>query len=65
MIICVFYNRWDDMAEYDLPTMIDAVLTITGQKSLYYVGHSQGTEIMFVRLATDPHFAKKVQVDNF
>ena len=48
------------MAEFDLPTMINGVLKATGQSSLYYVGHSQGTTMMFSRLSTEPTFARKV-----
>uniref|UniRef100_A0A915DQI0 Partial AB-hydrolase lipase domain-containing protein n=1 Tax=Ditylenchus dipsaci TaxID=166011 RepID=A0A915DQI0_9BILA len=51
---------WDEMAEYDLPAMVSTALEITKQKSLYYIGHSQGTEIMFARLASDPKFSKKI-----
>jgi lysosomal acid lipase/cholesteryl ester hydrolase len=52
---------WDEMAARDLPALVDQALAISGQSSLYYMGHSQGTEIMFARLAQgDQRFAKKV-----
>ena len=34
---------WDEMAQYDLPTMIEHTLQVTGHKDLYYIGHSMGT----------------------
>ena len=35
------YNRFDQHALIDLPTMLTGVMEVTGQSHLYYVGHSQ------------------------
>ena len=48
------------MAEFDIPATVDFILNKTGQEQLYYVGHSEGTLIMFAQLSENPNFAKKV-----
>ena len=40
---------WSDMAEYDLPSMINYALNYTGEPDLFYIGHSQGTLIGFTQ----------------
>ncbi|EGV91922.1 Gastric triacylglycerol lipase [Cricetulus griseus] len=41
---------YDEMIKYDLPATINFILKKTGQKQIYYVGHSQGTVIGFDKI---------------
>lgn len=51
---------WDEMAKYDLPTMINYILKVTGRDSLGYAGHSQGTQIAFARFNDNDEVTNKV-----
>ncbi|XP_022086383.1 gastric triacylglycerol lipase-like [Acanthaster planci] len=52
---------WDEMAKYDLPACLNYALNKTGQKELYYIGHSQGTMIAFAEFSRNQELAKKVK----
>ncbi|CAD6192377.1 unnamed protein product [Caenorhabditis auriculariae] len=54
---------WDEMAKYDLEAQINKVLEVTGEESIYYIGHSQGTLTMFAHLSQDQggDFSKKIK----
>ncbi|KAL0616104.1 Lipase member N, partial [Plecturocebus cupreus] len=52
----------DEMAKYDLSATINFIIEKTGQKQLYYVGHSQGTTIAFIAFSTNPELAKRIKV---
>ncbi|XP_075389877.1 lipase member K isoform X2 [Tenrec ecaudatus] len=52
----------DEMANYDLPATVDFITEKTGQKQLFYVGHSQGTTIAFIAFSTNPELAKKIKI---
>ncbi|BHF74486.1 hypothetical protein SprV_0501757200 [Sparganum proliferum] len=51
---------WDDMAHNDLPATIEFVLNQTGKDKLFYVGHSQGTQIAFAKFNSDSVLRSKV-----
>jgi len=52
---------WDEMARYDLPSMIDLALNTSQAEKLYYVGFSLGTTTAFAKFSQDREFAKKIK----
>jgi len=48
-----------EMGVKDLPAMIDYILLKTKKEKLAYVGHSQGTSIVFLAMATNPKYFKE------
>jgi lysosomal acid lipase/cholesteryl ester hydrolase len=52
---------WDEMAKYDIPAQVNAVLSMTNQTQLYYMGHSEGTLVGFAQFSQDKEFAKKIK----
>lgn len=53
---------WHEIGYYDLPAMIDYILEKTGQESLFYVGHSQGTTAFMVMASQRPEYGRKVKM---
>nr|CAD7429300.1 unnamed protein product [Timema monikensis] len=52
-----FWNfSWDEMGLYDLPAALELSLEVTGQKQLYYIGHSMGTTMFFVLASSRPKY---------
>lgn len=52
---------WDEMAKYELPAMVNFILKKTGQSSLYYAGHSQGSLMAFAELSRNQLLASKIK----
>ena len=50
------------MAKYDVPAMVDHVLASVNASNLVYVGHSQGTMIMFAGLSMNETLQSKVKL---
>nr|XP_022911984.1 lipase 3-like [Onthophagus taurus] len=53
---------WNEIGEYDLPAMIDYVLSYTKQEKLFYIGHSQGTTSFYVMCSEKPAYNNKIRV---
>ena len=49
---------FDDMATYDLPGAFSYISRVTGKK-IHYIGHSQGTMIMFIALSKQINVVKE------
>jgi len=58
----VFYYSWHEMGVYDLPAIIDYILEVSKQHSLYYVAHSMGCTMFFVLTSTLPHYNSKFRI---
>ena len=52
----------DQFAFHDIPDSIEYILSVTGQKSLSYIGFSQGTAQAFATLSIHPALNRKVDV---
>ncbi|CAB3396844.1 unnamed protein product [Caenorhabditis bovis] len=51
-----------DHSHHDLKSQVEYILNVTDQPSLFYIGHSQGTTVMFMRLAeADAQWQKKIR----
>uniref|UniRef100_A0A182XVP9 Lipase 3 n=1 Tax=Anopheles stephensi TaxID=30069 RepID=A0A182XVP9_ANOST len=56
-----FWNfSWHEIGLYDVPALIDHVLSVTGQQRLHYGGFSQGTMVLFVLLSERPEYNAKL-----
>jgi lysosomal acid lipase/cholesteryl ester hydrolase len=57
-----FWNfSYDEMISIDQPETIDYILKLTGRSSVSYIGHSQGTLIMFGVLSSIPKYNSLVK----
>ncbi|XP_018400356.1 PREDICTED: lipase 3-like [Cyphomyrmex costatus] len=45
----------------DLPAMFNYIFNYTGQKDLYFIGHSMGTTSLFSLLSTKPEYNTKIK----
>lgn len=51
---------FDEHAAYDIPAIIQYIQNQTAQQKIDFVGHSQGTAVMFALLSRHPDFAQNI-----
>ncbi|XP_067000018.2 lipase 3 [Anabrus simplex] len=57
-----FWNfSWHENGIYDLPAVIDYILTHNGQSKLFYVGYSMGATMFYVMASEKPEYNEKIR----
>ncbi|NXA62733.1 LICH hydrolase, partial [Mohoua ochrocephala] len=52
---------FDEIGKYDIPAELYFVMNKTGQKDVYYVGHSEGSTAGFIAFSTYPDLSQKIK----
>lgn len=55
---------WHEIGLYDISASIDHILSVTKQKKINYLGHSQGTTALMVLLSNRPEYNDKINEAN-
>merc|ERR1712241_900443 len=55
---------WDEMAKYDIPSMVEKVLEVTGEEEIFYAGHSMGTTAFMAMGHYRPDILDKIRLAN-
>uniref|UniRef100_A0A8C3M9N0 AB hydrolase-1 domain-containing protein n=1 Tax=Geospiza parvula TaxID=87175 RepID=A0A8C3M9N0_GEOPR len=53
---------FNEMGKYDIPAELNFIMNKTGQKDVYYIGHSEGSTSGFIAFYMYPELAKRVKV---
>ena len=61
ILIC----SWDQVGEFDLPAMLKYAMEVTGEESIFYVGHSMGTTTFMVMANKHPELMEHIKLANF
>ncbi|NXK31375.1 LIPM Lipase, partial [Piprites chloris] len=52
---------FDEIGNYDIPAELYFIMNKTGQKDVYYVGHSEGATAGFIAFSTYPELSQKIK----
>lgn len=50
------------MGKYDVPAILNFILSKTGHDKLIYIGHSMGCSMFFVAMSTYPELGSKIEL---
>jgi len=56
---------WDEHGNYDIPAMIDQIISVTEQEKIFYIGHSMGTTGFMVMANDKPAYQDKIHLASF
>ncbi|NXY14311.1 LIPM Lipase, partial [Atrichornis clamosus] len=52
---------FDEIGKYDIPAELYFIMNKTGQKDVYYIGHSEGSAVGFIAFSTYPELSQKIK----
>ncbi|NXO20410.1 LICH hydrolase, partial [Cisticola juncidis] len=52
---------FDEIGKYDIPAELNFIMNKTGQKDVYYIGHSEGSAAGFIAFSTYPDLSQKIK----
>ncbi|NWZ80323.1 LICH hydrolase, partial [Poecile atricapillus] len=52
---------FDEIGKYDIPAELNFIMNKTGQKEVYYIGHSEGSAAGFIAFSTYPDLSQKIK----
>ncbi|XP_026679646.1 lipase 1 [Diaphorina citri] len=56
------FASWHEHGLYDVPAMIDYILSVTRRPTLSYIGHSMGTTMFYVMASMRPEYNRKINL---
>ena len=61
----ILISSWDEHGNYDIPAMIDQIISVTEQEKIFYIGHSMGTTGFMVMANDKPAYQDKIHLASF
>jgi pimeloyl-ACP methyl ester carboxylesterase len=61
-ISLIIFTSWDEIGNYDIPSIINYIIKSTGQTKLSYIGHSLGCGVFFIAMVKHPELNAKIDI---